>query len=124
MEIKIENLKKVYGEKTALDISELTIKSGELVGLVGNNGAGKTTLLRLILDLIKATNGNVLSADKDVSQSDDWKLYTGSFIDGHFLIDFYTPEEYFTFIARLYGISDETLPGDLPSAHARRDPRH
>ena len=109
MEIKIENLKKVYGEKTALDISELTIKSGELVGLVGNNGAGKTTLLRLILDLIKATDGNVLSADKDVSQSDDWKLYTGSFIDGHFLIDFYTPEEYFTFIARLYGISDETL---------------
>ncbi|MBR0274351.1 MAG: ABC transporter ATP-binding protein [Bacteroidaceae bacterium] len=105
----IQNLKKQYGEKVALDIDELNIQSGELVGLVGNNGAGKTTLLRLVLDLIKATDGRVLSADKDVSQSEDWKHYTGSFIDGHFLIDFYTPEEYFTFIAHLYGISDETL---------------
>jgi len=109
MELNIKNLKKVYGEKVALDINELNIQAGELVGLVGNNGAGKTTLLRLILDLIKANDGCVLSADKDVSKSDDWKLYTGSFIDGHFLIDFYTPEEYFTFIAHLYGISDETL---------------
>ncbi len=59
MELKINNLKKTYGEKVALDIPELTIGSGELVGLVGNNGAGKTTLLRLILDLIKADTGNV-----------------------------------------------------------------
>ena len=44
MEIKIENLKKVYGGITVLDIPELTLHSGELIGLVGNNGAGKTTL--------------------------------------------------------------------------------
>ena len=36
MELKIESLKKVYGEKVALDIPELSISSGELVGLVGN----------------------------------------------------------------------------------------
>ena len=107
--ISISSLKKVYGEKIALDIEELKIQSGELVGLVGNNGAGKTTLLRLILDLIEATDGHVLSDDQDVAKSELWKHYTGSFIDGRFLIDFYTPEEYFTFIARLYGISDETL---------------
>lgn len=116
MELRIENLKKCYGEKVALDLPELTIKSGELVGLVGNNGAGKTTLLRLILDLIKADSGHVFSNDIDVAApapqkdgSEAWKYYTGSFIDGRFLIDFYTPEEYFTFIAHLYGISDELL---------------
>ena len=116
MELRIENLKKCYGEKVALDLPELTIKSGELVGLVGNNGAGKTTLLRLILDLIKADSGHVFSNDIDVAapspqkgSSEAWKYYTGSFIDGRFLIDFYTPEEYFTFIAHLYGISDELL---------------
>ena len=107
--IRIENLKKVYGEKVALDVPELTIQRGELVGLVGNNGAGKTTLLRLILDLIKADSGCVLSSGMDVAKHDEWKQYTGSFIDGHFLIDFYTPEEYFTFIAHLYGITDEQL---------------
>ncbi len=107
--LRITHLKKIYGEKTALDLPELEIQQGELVGLVGNNGAGKTTLLRLILDLIKANDGCVLSANQDVAKSDEWKNYTGSFIDGRFLIDFYTPEEYFTFIAHLYGISDDAL---------------
>ena len=116
MELKIENLKKEYGEKVALDIPELTIGSGELVGLVGNNGAGKTTLLRLVLDLIKATDGHVYSGGIDVSapapsssESEAWKFYTGSFVDGRFLIDFYTPEEYFTLIGRLYGIPQTTI---------------
>ena len=109
MTITIDNLKKCYGEKVALDIEHLDIASGELVGLVGNNGAGKTTLLRLVLDLIQATRGHVLSGDADVAKSDDWKRYTGSFIDGRFLVDFYTPEEYFTLIARLYDITDEVL---------------
>ena len=113
--IRIENLKKVYGDKVALDIPELNIRSGELVGLVGNNGAGKTTLLRLVLDLIKADNGFVLSDGTNVAMSDEWKSYTGSFIDGRFLIDFYTPEEYFTFIAHLYGITEEQLHERLES---------
>ena len=116
MELKIESLKKDYGEKVALDIPELTIQSGELVGLVGNNGAGKTTLLRLVLDLIKATEGRVYSNGIDVSapaptrgESEAWKYYTGSFVDGRFLIDFYTPEEYFALIGRLYGIPQPTI---------------
>ena len=107
MEITIDNLQKCYGDKVALDISHLDIASGELVGLVGNNGAGKTTLLRLVLDLIKATRGRVLSGGDDVARVETWKHYTGSFIDGRFLVDFYTPEEYFSLIARLYGITDE-----------------
>ena len=109
MELKIEQLQKKYGENIVLDIPELTIGSGELIGLVGNNGAGKTTLLRLMLDVIEATNGRVLSGDKNVVENEAWKTYTGSFIDKHFLIDFYTPEEYFTFIAKLYDIPEETL---------------
>ena len=85
MELKIEQLQKKYGENTVLDIPELTIHSGELVGLVGNNGAGKTTLLRLMLDVIQATRGRVLSNDQDVAGSETWKTFTGSFIDKHFL---------------------------------------
>ena len=109
MEIKIQNLVKQYGKNTVLNIPELTIGSGELIGLVGNNGAGKTTLMRLMLDLIEATEGYVETDGQRVSEETAWKEFTGSFIDGRFLIDFYTPEEYFNFIARAYGIDQSTL---------------
>ncbi len=109
MDIKIQHLKKIYDGNTVLDIADLSIASGELVGLVGNNGAGKTTLLRLILDLIKADEGFVESNGLKVNESEAWKQYTGSYIDGRFLIDFLTPEEYFAFIAEVYGMDDVTL---------------
>ena len=109
MNIKITDLKKVYGEQTVLDIPNLTLESGQLIGLVGNNGAGKTTLMRLILDVIGATEGYVESDGRHVESDEQWKQYTGSFIDGRFLVDFLTPEEYFSFIARIYGMDEETL---------------
>lgn len=113
MEIKIQNLVKQYGKNTVLNIPELTIGSGELIGLVGNNGAGKTTLMRLILDLIEATEGTIEVGGMRVTEDASWKQTTGSFIDGRFLIDFYTPEEYFGFIARVYGLSKDELEGRL-----------
>ncbi len=113
MEINIQNLVKQYGKNTVLNIPELTIGSGELVGLVGNNGAGKTTLMRLILDLIEATEGTIEVGGMKVTEDASWKQTTGSFIDGRFLIDFYTPEEYFGFIARVYGLSKDELEGRL-----------
>lgn len=113
MDIKIQNLKKIYNGNTVLDIPELSIDSGELIGLVGNNGAGKTTLLRLILDLIKADEGYVESNGVKVNENEDWKNYTGSYIDGRFLIDFLTPEEYFAFIADVYQIPEDVLANRL-----------
>src|SRR3712207_9111609 len=65
--------------------------------------------MRLILDLIRADEGWVSSDGELVNESERWKAYTGSFIDGRFLIDFFTPEEYFSFIAKLYAIDGDTL---------------
>ena len=118
MEIKIQDLVKQYGKNTVLDIPELTIRSGELVGLVGNNGAGKTTLMRLILDLIEATEGYIETDNCRVTDDATWKQFTGSFIDGRFLIDFYTPEEYFNFIASVYHIDRDTLNNRLEEYRA------
>jgi len=109
MELQIKDLVKRFGDKTALDISELNIEKGTLLGLVGNNGAGKTTLFRLILDLLKADTGYVLSKEADVSKSEAWKTYTGSFIDNRFLIEFLTPEEYFYFAGECYGMNKEMV---------------
>ncbi|MCQ2974182.1 MAG: ABC transporter ATP-binding protein [Bacteroidales bacterium] len=105
--LEIKNLKKIFGTKTAVDISELKIEKGETIGLVGNNGAGKTTLFRLMLDLYQATEGEVLSKGANVANSEDWKNYTGAFVDNGFLIDFLTPEEYFEFVGNVRGLSKE-----------------
>jgi ABC-2 type transport system ATP-binding protein len=113
--LTINNLSKVYSGVTVLDIKELSIGKGESFGLVGNNGAGKTTLFRLILDLIRPQTGCVLSKEHDVSKSESWKSYTGSYLDRNFLIDFLTPEEYFEFNGRIRGMSPEDLKSFLDS---------
>ena len=109
MIIEIKDLKKVFGQKIAVDIPELNIEAGSLIGLVGNNGAGKTTLFRLMLDLLKADNGYILSDGADVSKNEKWKAYTGSFLDSRFLIDFLTPEEFLYFVGETYGMSKEVV---------------
>lgn len=104
--IEVKDLSKVYNGETVLNIPELNIRKGESFGLVGNNGAGKTTFFRLILDLIRANNGFILSEGKNVARDDSWKAHTGSYLDEGFLIDFLTPEEYFEFIGKVNGLSD------------------
>ena len=111
--LTINNLSKVYSGVKVLDIPELFIGAGESFGLVGNNGAGKTTLFRLILDLIRPESGSVLSKESGVSMTENWKYYTGSYLDRNFLIDFLTPEEYFEFNGRIHGMSPEDLKSFL-----------
>lgn len=99
--IQIQNLIKAYHKEIVLNIPELTIEKGEIFGLVGNNGAGKTTMFNLVLDLIVASKGKVISKNIVVRESEDWKDFTGSFIDETFLIGYLTAEEYFNFIGGL-----------------------
>ena len=115
--IKIENLKKQFGETCACDIPSFTINDGDILGLVGNNGAGKTTLFRLLLDLLKADEGTVSylfpspngeglgNEAINPAESEAWKQYIGAYIDQGFLIDFLTPEEYFAFLGKISGMN-------------------
>ena len=131
--IKISNLKKNFGETCACDIPSFTINDGDILGLVGNNGAGKTTLFRLLLDLLKADDGYVeykFATTSDASattsdasattpdgspsginptESEEWKSHVGAYIDEGFLIDFLTPEEYFAFLGKVSGITQQEV---------------
>lgn len=51
--------------------------------------------------------------EKSVCREDTWKSFTGSFLDSTFLIDFYTPEEFFGFIAEVYRIPADELQSRL-----------
>ena len=103
--IKIEGLKKHFGDTCACDIPSFTINNGNILGLVGNNGAGKTTLFRLLLDLLKADEGSVTIDDINPAESEEWKNNVGAHIDEGFLIDFLTPEEYFSFLGKISGMT-------------------
>lgn len=107
--ISIQNLSKHYHGICVLDIPDLRIEEGETVGIVGNNGAGKTTLFRCMLDLIRPTTGQVFSKGVAVHSSDQWKSYTGSFLDESFLLDYLSAEEFFSFTGSLYGQSESGM---------------
>ncbi|MBO7116750.1 MAG: ABC transporter ATP-binding protein [Prevotella sp.] len=115
--IKIENLKKQFGETVACNIDQFVINDGDILGLVGNNGAGKTTLFRMLLDLLKPDEGSVnyiLPSPMEEghggeainpAESEAWKQQVGAYIDEGFLIDFLTPEEYFAFLGKISGMT-------------------
>ncbi len=101
--IQVNNLTKKYNNTTVLNIQELEIPKGQSFGLVGNNGAGKTTFFSLLLDLIEPTSGKIINHDVQVNSSENWKKFTGAFLDESFLIGYLTAEEYFYFIGELRG---------------------
>ena len=99
--ITVNDTLKSYNGNTVVNIPQLSIRPGEIVGLVGNNGAGKTTFFRLLLDLVRADKGEILSEGKNVATTEDWKKYTAAYLDEGFLINYLTPEEYFYFVGKL-----------------------
>jgi len=111
--IEINNLIKQYNGVKVVNIPELKINDAESIGLIGNNGAGKTTLFRMMLDLIRADAGEVLSGEKNVAKNEEWKDYTASYLDEGFLIDYLTPEEYFHFIGGLHNKNKADVDAEL-----------
>ena len=103
--ITIDTISKKYGKAEVLNVASIKIPTGQSFGLVGNNGAGKTTLFNILLDLIRPTTGAITNNNIVVNQSEEWKNFTGSFIDESFLIGYLTPEEYFDFIGDLRGMN-------------------
>ena len=70
--IKIENLKKSYGEILAVNDISVSIEQGEMFGLVGPDGAGKTTTIRILCGLLKPDSGfvEVLGSDLNTKKKE------------------------------------------------------
>jgi len=67
MDILVENLSFLYGEKQVLDNINLHIKSNEAIGIVGMSGGGKSTLLKLISGLYDVQQGRIVIGDVNTS---------------------------------------------------------
>lgn len=66
MQIKLQNLKRSYGDLHAVDGISLTIPSNTIFGIIGKSGAGKSTLVRLISTLEKCDSGEIYFDDKRI----------------------------------------------------------
>ena len=63
---QLNSLKKTYGERTVLEIDELSLQEGKVLGILGPNGAGKTTLLEILAFLQGPTSGELRFNGKKV----------------------------------------------------------
>ncbi len=89
--LKCVNLTKKYGYVVALDDVNLTIKSGQIVGLLGPNGSGKTTLIKLINGLLTPTSGKLYI--NGIEPSYETKSLIAYLPDNNFLNTYMTAEQ-------------------------------
>jgi ABC-2 type transport system ATP-binding protein len=105
--IEVEGLVKTYGAVRAVSGLSLTVKKGEILGLVGPNGAGKTTTLRCMTGIIPPTSGRVRIAGFDLmTQPLEAKRRMAFVPDEPRLFDYLTSWDHLIITSRLYGVDD------------------
>ena len=105
--LKLENVTKYYGDNLAVDNLSLTVREGEIFGLLGVNGAGKTTTFRMIIGLLNQTNGKVTLDDKPI----DYNLtdQIGFLTEERSLLTKLTVKEQIIMYGTLKGMNKETI---------------
>ena len=133
--LKIENLTKKYGDKSAIDNLNLEVQDGEIFGFIGHNGAGKTTTIKCMVGILEFDNGNIyingnsikdepLKCKKDIAYIPDnpdiYENLTGisylNFVADIFEIDKKTREERINKYAEAFEIKNELQ--DLISSYS------
>ncbi|MDP9114960.1 MAG: ABC transporter ATP-binding protein [Acidobacteriota bacterium] len=107
--IEIRDLRKVYGDKAAVDGLTLTVPQGCFFGFLGPNGAGKTTTIKMLMGLAPPTSGSIeLLGLPMPARSLDIKQQIGLVPDESMLFDHLTGGEFIEFVGRIYGLDRPT----------------
>lgn len=107
MDLKIENLSKYFGSKTAVDRINLHMHEG-IYGFLGANGAGKTTLMRIICGVLKPTEGSVKVNGRDhLAMGEEFRGMLGYLPQDFGYFPGFTAREYMEYTGALKGL----LPG-------------
>jgi ABC-2 type transport system ATP-binding protein len=106
--ISVENLKKYYKDVKAVDDISLNVEEGEIFGFLGPNGAGKTTTIKMLVTLLKPTEGTAKIVNNDINK-DPGKVRRniGIVFQDPALDDRLTGKENLDFHARMYGMKKE-----------------
>jgi ABC-2 type transport system ATP-binding protein len=104
--ISVRDLRKVYGNKAAVDGLNLTVPRGCFFGFLGPNGAGKSTTIRMLTGLIPPTSGTIELLGMPMPQrAIEIKQRIGLVPDESLLFDRLTGAEFLEFVGRMYGLT-------------------
>ena len=121
--IEVENLRKAYGDFTAVEGSSFSVPEGEVFGVIGPNGAGKTTTLKMLAGLVEPTSGTARVAGYD-AQDPEMRKYLGFLPEESPLYEDMTPVSYLEFFADLYDVPNETARERIRDTLDRLDLDH
>jgi ABC-2 type transport system ATP-binding protein len=103
--ISVRDLRKIYGNKAAVDGLNLTVPRGCFFGFLGPNGAGKSTTIRMLTGLIPPTSGAIeLLGMPMPERAIEIKRRIGLVPDESLLFDRLTGAEFLEFVGRMYGL--------------------
>ena len=107
--IAVHNLRKVYGDKAAVDGVDLVVPRGCFFGFLGPNGAGKSTTIRMLTGLIPPTSGTIELLGMPLPDRElEIKQRIGLVPDESLLFDRLTGAEFLEFVGRMYGLARPT----------------
>ena len=103
--IRTQGLTKTYGDTDAVRSLDLTVRSGEVFGLLGHNGAGKTTTVTMLTTLLEPTSGSIEIGGADaLTAPDDVRRVIGYLPENVQFYDNLTAMENLSFFAELSGL--------------------
>lgn len=106
--IELKNVSKTYGTKQALKNMNVTIKPGEIFGLIGHNGAGKSTAIKSLVSIIEPSEGEIWVDGEQLSKNRlNIKKRIGYVSDSPDMFLRLTAAEYWNLIAVAYEVSEE-----------------
>jgi len=106
--IVVENLTRLFGNFVAVDHINFEVQAGEVIGYLGPNGSGKTTTIRMLLGLLKPSDGKATVLGYDVfKQSEEIRARVGYMSQKFAIYDDLTTLENLTFYGGVYGINDK-----------------
>lgn len=109
--LKTERLTKTYGKSIAVSVASLTVRQGDIYGLIGKNGAGKTTFMRMVLGLASPDSGQMeLFGKTDLEQQ---RKHIGSLIEEPGRYPGMSARDNLEIIRRNLGVSDRAVTDDM-----------
>jgi ABC-2 type transport system ATP-binding protein len=103
--LQTQNLTKKYGENLALNNVCLTLKQGDIYGLIGRNGAGKTTFFKCIMGMAKPTSGSIVILGKETNLNTA-RQQMGFMINPSFF-PYLNPMESLGYLCKVKGINNK-----------------